>query len=103
VIHPRVNKLQCHRSDAKYFEINYFLGKAYLYSPTPGAGLFYLNRVDSLLQPDPKILSTLHNDKQFILSAIGNYVDALRGYKMAYKYDLMPEYIFFLPLFISIN
>ena len=58
--------MMAYQADSNDFEIYYFPGKAFLYSPTPGVGLFYLNRVDSLLQPYPKTFSTLHNDKQSI-------------------------------------
>ena len=64
--YSREHLMMSHQADSKDFEIYYFPGDAFLYSPTPGVGLFYLNRVDSLLQPDPKTFSTLHNDKQSI-------------------------------------
>jgi tetratricopeptide (TPR) repeat protein len=92
----RKHLLVAYQRDSNDFEINYFLGKAYLNSPTPEAGIFYLDRVDSLLQPDPKIISTLHNDKQMIYSAIGNYSEALKSYEMAYKYHPKPEYLFYM-------
>jgi tetratricopeptide (TPR) repeat protein len=92
----REHLLLAYQADSNDFEINYFLGKSFLYSSTPGAGLFYLNRVDSLLQPDPNIISILHNDKQSIYSAMGNYTEALKSYEMAYKYNPKPEYIFFI-------
>jgi len=92
----REHLLMAYNADSNDFEINYFLGKAFLNSPTPETGLYYLNRVDSLLQPDPKILSVLHYDKQSIYSAIGKYNDALKSYEMAYKYNPKPEYIFYM-------
>jgi len=92
----REHLLKAYKIDSNDFEINYFLGKAFLNSPTPETGLLYLNRVDSLLQPDPNIISTLHLDKQSIYSAIGKYNDALKSYEMAYKYNSKPEYIFFI-------
>jgi tetratricopeptide (TPR) repeat protein len=92
----REHLLMAYQVDSNDFEINYFLGKAYLNSPTAETGLYYLNRVDSLLQPDPKIISALYYDKQSIYSAIGNYSGALKSYEMAYKYDAKPEYIFYI-------
>lgn len=92
----REHLLMAYKLDSNDYEINYFLGKAYLNSPSPEAGLFYLNRVDSLLQPDPKIISTLYYDKQSIYSSIGKYNEALKSYEMAYKYDAKPEYIFYI-------
>jgi tetratricopeptide (TPR) repeat protein len=92
----REHLLMANQLDSNDFEINYFLGKAYLNSPTPETGLYYLNRVDSLLQPDPKIISALYYDKQSIYSAIGKYNEALKSYEMAYKYNAKPEYIFYI-------
>jgi tetratricopeptide (TPR) repeat protein len=88
--------LMAYKIDSNDFETNYFLGKAFLNSPSPEAGLFYLDRVDSLLQPDPKIISTLYYDKQSIYSAIGKYEEALKSYEMAYQYNPKPEYIFYI-------
>jgi hypothetical protein len=53
--------MMAYQADSNDFEIYYFPGKAFLYSTTPGVGLFY-----SLLQTYPKTFSTLHNDKQSI-------------------------------------
>lgn len=86
--------LMAYQADSNDFEVNFFLGKAYLNSPKPETGLYYLNRVDSLLQPNPKIISAIYYEKQSIYSAIGNYNEALKSYKMCYKYDAKPEYIF---------
>lgn len=88
--------IMAYQVDSNDFEINYFLGKAYLNSPTPETGLYYLNRVDSLLQPDPKIISALYYDKQSIYSAIGKYNEALKSYEISYKYNPKPEYIFYI-------
>lgn len=88
--------LRAYQADSNDFEVNFFLGKAYLNSPTPETGLYYLDRVDSLLQPDPKIISALYYEKQSIFSAIGNYKEALKSYEICYKYDAKPEYIFYM-------
>lgn len=88
--------LSAYQRDSTDLEINYYLGKAYLNSPTPQEGLFYLNRVDSLMQPDPKIISSLYYDKQSIYSATGQYHEALKCYELAYQYNPRPEYIFYI-------
>ena len=88
--------LMAYQADSNDYEINYFLGKVYLNTTTPEAGLYYLNRVDSLLQPDPKIISTLHYDKQLIYYETGKFDEALKSYEMAYKYNPKPEYIFYI-------
>lgn len=92
----REHLLMAYKMDSIDFEINYYLGKAFLNSPNPGSGLFYLNRVDSLLQPDPKIISAIHFEKQSIYSTIGKYPEALKSYEMAYKFNPKPEYIFYI-------
>ncbi len=82
--------------DSNDYETCFFIGKGYLNSPTPEKGLYFYNRVDSLLKADPKIISTLYAEKQSIYSAINNYEEALKCYKLAYKYNPKPEYLFFI-------
>jgi tetratricopeptide (TPR) repeat protein len=82
--------------DSNDYETCFFIGKAYLNSPTPEKGLFFYNRVDSLLQADPLIISTLYAEKQSIYSAINKYPEALNSYELAYKYNPKPEYLFFI-------
>lgn len=82
--------------DSNDYETCFFLGKGFLNSPTPEKGLYFFNRVDSLLQPDPLIISTLYAEKQSIYSAINKYEDALNCYMLAYQYNPEPEYLFFI-------
>ncbi len=91
----RGHLLLAYQVDSNDFETSYFLGNAFLNSQNPELGLFYLNRADSLLQPNPIVLSTIHYNKQSIYSAIGNYDKALTSYKNAYDYNPKPEYIFY--------
>jgi len=88
--------LMAYKIDSKDFETTYYLGKAFMNSTSPKAGLYYFNKVDSLLQPDPKVISSLYFDKQTIYSALGNYQEALKCYEMAYKFDSKPEYLFYI-------
>ncbi len=92
----REHLLMAYRLDSNDFETCYFLGKAFLNSPTPAGGLFYFNRVDSLLQPNPVVLSTLYYDKQSIYSAIGKHHEALKCYEMAFNFNPKPEYLFYI-------
>jgi tetratricopeptide (TPR) repeat protein len=92
----REHLLLAYQADSNDFETNYFLGNAFLNSQEPEIGLFYLNRADSLLQPNPIVLSTIYTDKQSIYSTIGNYNEALRCYEKAYEYDPKPEFIFYI-------
>lgn len=92
----REHLLDAFELDSVDYETCFFIGKGYLNSPSPEKGLFYYNRVDSLLQADPKIISTLYAEKQSIYSAMNNYEEALNCYVLAYKYDPKPEYLFFI-------
>lgn len=92
----RANLLLAYEADSNDVEVNYYLGKAFLNSPNPEKGLFYFNRVDSLLQPDPKILSSLYYDKQSIYSVLGKYTESVNCYELAYQYHPKPEYIFYI-------
>jgi len=92
----RAHLLMAFQADSTDVEINYYLGKAFLNSPNPEKGLFYFNRVDSLLQPDPQILSSLYYEKQSIYSAIGEYTESVKCYELAYQYNAKPEYIFYI-------
>lgn len=92
----REHLLEAFKLDSNDYETCFFIGKGYLNSPTPEKGLYYYNRVDSLLQADPLIISTLYAEKQSIYSAINNYSEALNCYILAYKYNPKPEYLFFI-------
>jgi len=92
----REHLIKAFKLDSNDYETCFFLGKAFLNSPTPEKGLYFLNRVDSLLQPDPLTISILYAEKQSIYSAINNYKDALECYTLAYKYNPKPEYLFFI-------
>lgn len=88
--------LQAFNIDSNDYEICYIIGKCFLNSPEPEQGLPFFNRVDSLLQPDPKILSALNIEKQSIYSSIENYEKALECYNIAYEYNPKPEYVFYM-------
>jgi tetratricopeptide (TPR) repeat protein len=77
-------------------ETIYTLGKLYSRSDTPEEGLFYFNLVDSLMQPNPIILSNIYIEKQSIYYKLGNYEEALYCYLTAYSYDPQPQYLFFI-------
>lgn len=82
--------------DSIDFKICYMLGKCYTNTADPEKGLYFFERVDSLLQPDPETLSALYNEKQSIYSAIENYEMALQSYQKAFNYNPKPEYIFYI-------
>lgn len=92
----REHLLQAYKIDSNDFEICYMLGRCFLNSPTPAKGLYYFERVESLIQPDTILLSELYNDKHSIYSTLDMYEKALECYKKAYEYNPKPEYIFFI-------
>jgi tetratricopeptide (TPR) repeat protein len=92
----RDHLLQAFKLDSTDYEVCFMLGRCFQNPPEPEKGLYFLNRMDSLLQPDPKILSALYNEKQSIYSSAENYQKALKCYIMAYKYNPKPEYVFYM-------
>lgn len=92
----REHLIDAFKLDSNDYETCFFMGKGYLNSPTPEKGIYFYNRVDSLLQADPLIISTLYAEKQSIYSSINKYEEALNCYMLAYKYNPKPEYLFFI-------
>lgn len=82
--------------DSNDVETCFFLGRGFLNSQTPETGLYFFNRADSLLQPNPLVLSALYSEKQSVYSTLENYDKALHCYEMAYKYNPKPEYLFYI-------
>ncbi len=85
-----------YRLDSMDREICFFLARGFLNSRTPEKGLYYLERADSLLQPDPEILATIYLEKVSIYSTLKWYDEALYSYLLAYKYSPKPEYLFYI-------
>jgi tetratricopeptide (TPR) repeat protein len=92
----RGHLIKAFEMDSNDYETCFYLGKGFLNSTTPEKGLYFLNRIDSLLQPNPLILSALYDEKQSIYSTVNNYNEALNCYKIAYRYNPKPEYLFFI-------
>ncbi len=92
----REHLLLAFASDSNDFETCYFLGNAFLNSPTPERGLYFFDRADSLLQPDPVVMSLVYYDKHSIYSTLGRHLEALHCYEMAYQYNPKPEYLFYI-------
>jgi len=88
--------LRAYRLDSNDIETCFCLGKAFMNSMRPEKGLYFFNRADSLSQPDPKVLSAIHFEKQSVYSILGNDQKALSEYKQAYKYNPKPEYLFYM-------
>lgn len=86
--------MQAFQNNPNDLEICYFIGKCYLYTDEPEKGLYYFDLVESLLQPDPKMLASLYMDKENIYSRLGNFKEALHCYQKAFEYNQKPEYLF---------
>lgn len=82
--------------DSMDHEISFFLGRAFLNSTMPDSGLYYLDRADSLLQPDPEVLAAIKIEKVAIYSTMSVYGKAIENYKKAYALSPKPEYLFFM-------
>ena len=88
--------LNAYELDSNDFDVCYMLGRCYLNTMHPETGLFYFNRVDTIIHPKPELLSSLYVDRQSIYSSIGKYDSALYCYQIAYSYQAKPEYLFFM-------
>jgi len=82
--------------DSMDHEICFFLARGYLNSRNPEKGIYYLNRADSLLRPNPEVLASLALEKVSIYSTLKLYDEALYNYLLAYKYSPRPEYLFYI-------
>jgi tetratricopeptide (TPR) repeat protein len=80
----------------KDVEVNFCLAKAYAATDTPGTGLFYIDRADSLMQPNAAFMAALYMEKSSIYEQLGDYNSAIECIKTAYDYNPKPEYLFFM-------
>ncbi len=88
--------LSAYKKDSNDIETCFCLGKAFSNSMWPEKGLYYLARADSLSQPNPKVLSAIHLEKQAIYSVLKRNKDALTEYQLVYQYNPKPEYLFYM-------
>lgn len=82
--------------DSMDYEISFFLGRAFLNSTMPDSGLYYLERADSLLQPDPEVLAAIYTEKVSIYGTLNEYDKAIQNYEIAYALSPKPEYLFYM-------
>ena len=92
----REHLLIANKKDTTDFEVCYMLGRCYLNSMNPETGLYYFNRVDSIIHPSPDLLSSLYYERQSIYSALNMPDSALYCYQKAYEYKAKPEYLFYM-------
>jgi tetratricopeptide (TPR) repeat protein len=92
----REHLLIAFRLDSLDHEISFFLGRAFLNSTMPDSGLYYLERADSLLQPDPEVLAAIYTEKVSIYGTLDQYEKAIECYEKAYALSPKPEYLFFM-------
>jgi len=88
--------LMLFEKDPNDHEACFFLGRAYLNSPDPGPGLFFLERADSLLQPNPEVLATLYIEMVAIHTELQQFEQTVEAYEKAYALAPKPEYLFFM-------
>lgn len=91
----REHLLIAFRLDSMDHEISFFLGRAFLNSTMPDSGLYYLERADSLLQPDPEVLAAIYTEKVSIYGTMKEYDKAIENYEIAYTLSPKPEYLFY--------
>jgi tetratricopeptide (TPR) repeat protein len=94
----RKHLLRGYQLDSNDFELCFYLGRSFLNSPQPEKGIYYFDRSDSLIQPDPLTLSAIYIEKQSVYTVLGNYREALNCYNQAYQYNPKPEYLFYMAL-----
>lgn len=92
----RKHLLRGYQLDSNDFELCFYLGRSFLNSTQPGKGIYYFDRSDSLIQPDPLVLSAIYIEKQSVYTALGNFHEALNCYNLAYQHNPKPEYLFYM-------
>lgn len=92
----RKHLLKAFRNDSSDVEICFYLGKGFYNSMTPEVGLDFLNRSDSLLKPNPILLSMICLEKRAIHSIMGNHSQAIQCYEQAYQYNNDPKLKFYM-------
>jgi tetratricopeptide (TPR) repeat protein len=92
----RKHLLMAYEIDSMDYEICFFLARGYLNSRTPEAGIFFLDRADSLIQADPAILTTIYTEKASIYSTLEMFDEVLYYYLLSYKKSYKPEYLYYI-------
>ncbi len=95
-VDARKHLLGAYQKSPDDFEICFMLGRGFLNSRTPEKGLYYLERLDSLLLPDTVVLATILLEKRSIYATLEDYEKVLACYKKAYAYDPKPGYIYYI-------
>jgi tetratricopeptide (TPR) repeat protein len=88
--------LKAFQLDSSDVEICFYLGKGFYNSMTPEIGIDFFNRSESLLRPDPLLLSLICIEKGAIYRVIGDHATAIECYKQAYQYNHDPKYKFYI-------
>jgi len=92
----RKHLLAAFKYDPNVNEVCFALGRAFLNSRTPEKGLFFLERLDSLLLPDTAVMVAIILEKRSIYSTLEEFENALSCYKQAYAYSPEPQYLFYM-------
>jgi tetratricopeptide (TPR) repeat protein len=92
----RKHLLGAYKKDPNIHEVCFALGRGFFNSRTPEKGMMYLDRLDSLLQPDTAVLIAIILEKQTGYSILKEYDKALGCFQQANAFDPQPKYLFFM-------
>ncbi len=92
----RKHLLGAYEKDPNIHEVCFALGRGFFNSRTPEKGMMYLDRLDSLLQPDTSVLIAVILEKQTGYSILKEYDKALSCFLQANALDPQPKYLFFM-------
>lgn len=92
----RDHLLMAYERDTSDFEICFYLGRAYLNSMEKEKGLDFLRKANALIQPKPKVLTAISQEKATILNALHRYREAIAEHKKSYTLSKNPKYLFYI-------
>lgn len=92
----RKHLLHAYIKDSSDHEVCFFLGRGFLNSTEPEKGLFFLNKAEELINPEPEVLSAIYTEKVSIYNHLKMYDEVLDLYLRAHKINPRPDYLFYL-------
>lgn len=92
----RKHLLSAYKYNPNVNEVCFALGRAFLNSRTPEIGLFFLERLDSLLLPDTAVLEAILMEKKSIYYTLDDFENALACFQQAYAYNPQAKYLFYM-------
>lgn len=95
-VEARKHLLGAYEKDKNNLEVCFALGRGFLNSTMPERGMYYLDRLDSLIQPEPSVLIAIILEKQSGYSILKEYDKALACYQQLFEFDPQPQYLFYM-------